>query len=276
MKKFFLFILFCSCNLLPACDSSDPSEEINEEPEEKEVVATVRVMSYNIHHANPPSRSGVIDLDAVVNVIRAQSPDLVALQEVDLNTERSGMVDQAAYIADALEMYYYFGKAIDYQGGTYGVAILSKYRLLNPTTYGLPLPAGGESRVMAAATVKLPDSTAVVFASTHIDAQSNPANRLAQTGRIVQVAANGSMPFIVGGDFNAEPGSEEIDVLDSHFDRTCRLCAPTIPATTPTRAIDFIAFHHPENKFDVETHKVVDESYASDHRPVLAVINLTK
>jgi endonuclease/exonuclease/phosphatase family metal-dependent hydrolase len=63
---------------------------------------SLRIMAYNIHHANPPSRSDSIDIPAIVRTIRAQDPDLVALQEIDGNTERSGEGNQAEIIADSL------------------------------------------------------------------------------------------------------------------------------------------------------------------------------
>ena len=276
MKRVHIFLLLCcACMGLRCSSSSDPLDEVVEEPE-REVIVTVKVMTYNIHHCNPPSKPDVIDIDAIVNVIRSADPDLVALQEVDVNTERSGGSDQASEIAARLNMYHYFARAIDYQGGAYGVAILSRYKLINPRTYGLPLPAGGEDRVMAVASLKLPDSTAILFASTHLDAQSNSTNRLAQVQRIVEIGEDEQLPIIIGGDFNAVPDSDEIGILDSFFEKTCRLCPPTIPVTTPTRAIDFIFYRHPDNRFDVDSHTVIDDRYASDHRPVVAVIDLVR
>lgn len=275
MKRRFFFLLFVfGSGLLMQCDSSSDPHEIIEEPDEKKVIASVKVMTYNIHHCNPPSKPGIIDLEAVSNVIRKENPDLVALQEVDVNTGRSGPYNQAAELATALGMYHFFGKAIDYDGGAYGVAILSRYKLYNTAVYRLPMVSAGENRVMAVATLKLPDSTAIRFATTHLDAQGDPANRLSQITRIIDIAEDETLPFIIGGDFNAVPGSEEIDLLDNHLERTCRLCAPTIPVQDPTRAIDFVAFSHPEQKFDVSSHKVVNEVYASDHRPVSAVIDV--
>jgi endonuclease/exonuclease/phosphatase family metal-dependent hydrolase len=272
-KFFFVFLVYCS-GLMVMCDSSSDPDKVKEAPDESKVVASVKVMTYNIHHCNPPSRPGLIDVPAVVKVIRAANPDVVALQEVDVNTMRSGLIDQASAIAAELGMYHYFGKAIDYDGGAYGVAILSKYRLYNTVVYRLPMVSAAENRVMAMASLKLPDSTAIRFVSTHLDAQGDPANRLSQIARIIDIAADETLPVIIGGDFNAVPGSEEINLLDTHFDRTCRLCPPTIPVTDPTRAIDFIAYRHPENRFDVSSHKVIDAVYASDHRPVSAVIDV--
>ncbi|MNQ91824.1 hypothetical protein D3C85_1072220 [compost metagenome] len=80
-------------------------------------------MTYNIHVGIPASGS-TPNLAATAAVINAASPDLVALQEVDKNTTRSGGVDQAAYLATATGMNYYFAKAINRFGGEYGIAIL--------------------------------------------------------------------------------------------------------------------------------------------------------
>nr|WP_315823812.1 endonuclease/exonuclease/phosphatase family protein [Paraflavitalea speifideiaquila] len=113
-------------------------------------------MSYNIHHANPPSKAGVIDLDAIAAVINKYKPDVVALQEVDVNTKRSGL-NEAFLLAQKTKMNFYFARAIDYDGGQYGVAILSKYALSGGFTLPLPTLAGsnGEPRVLASAHIEV-------------------------------------------------------------------------------------------------------------------------
>lgn len=238
---------------------------------------TLRVMSYNIHHCNPPSTPGKIDVDAVVKTIREAAPDLLALQEVDVNTQRSGNIDQAKMIAEALEMNYYFGKAIDYDGGEYGVAILSKYPISEEETYPLPLEegSGGEPRVLATVRVKFPKRKFIRFASTHLDAQSEDANRLLQIRRLAEIALQEEYPMIIAGDFNAEPGSEVINILDTFLQRSCDDCAPTIPVNNPERAIDFITFR-PGQNFEVNSREVIPETYASDHLPVLSTLLFTK
>lgn len=238
---------------------------------------TLRVMSYNIHHCNPPSEPGKIDIEAVVKTIREASPDLVALQEVDVNTRRSGNVDQARMIAEALDMNYYFGKAIDFDGGEYGVAILSRYPISEEETYALPMQvgSGGEPRVLATVRVKLPKRNFIRFASTHLDAQPEDANRLLQVKRIAEIALQEEYPMIIAGDFNAEPGSEVINILDTFLQRSCDDCAPTIPVNNPERAIDFVAFR-PGLNFEVINHEVIGETYASDHLPVLSILTFSK
>src|SRR5690606_29946096 len=164
MKSPVLNLLFIVFTILAACS-----------PKTRHAAApnTIRVMSYNIHHCNPPSKTnGEIDLDAIAAVIKTQKPDLVALQEVDVNTTRSGKINQAQAIAEKLGMNYYFAKAIDYQGGEYGTAVLSRFPISNMQTVKLPNPENKEQRVLALAEVSLPGDVTVRFGSTHLEVSS--------------------------------------------------------------------------------------------------------
>lgn len=280
MKKYLFNVLsfFLIAFLFGNCSSSENIDSATEEPEKEEpvVAASIKVMSYNIHHANPPSKPDVIDLDAIVRVIEAQDPDLVALQEVDVNTERSGEGNQAEMIAEKLNMYAYFGKALDYEGGEYGNAILSKFPLSEETTHNLPNAPGDntERRVMAAAKLKIPNGPELLFGSIHLDYKRDSPSRITQLEEIIEISEKEDLPMILAGDFNDSPGSETIDLLKSKFTLSCRNCPPTIPVNEPNRAIDFIAFKHQENKFKAKSHEVVNETYASDHLPVVAVIDV--
>ena len=55
----------------------------------------LKIMSHTIHIGNPPSKPGIIDMEAIIKAIKIENPDLVALQEVDVNTARSGKINQA-------------------------------------------------------------------------------------------------------------------------------------------------------------------------------------
>lgn len=243
------------------------------------LAATIRVMTYNVHHCNPPGKAtqGVIDIPAIVKAIRSQQPDLVALQEVDVNTVRSGKeINEAEAIAKALGMYFYFGKAIDYGGGGYGVAILSKFPLTETRTQWLSQEADPktERRVLATARVTLPGGQQIRFASTHLDVE-NAANRLLQMQQITETVRKDSIPFILGGDLNDTPGSQPLSLLATQLQLTCNPCMPTFPQDLPTEVIDFIAFSpKPKTAAKVISHFVVPETYASDHRPLLAVLLL--
>ncbi len=235
----------------------------------------IRVMSYNIHHGNPPARQGVIDLEAIAQVITKEQPDLVALQEVDVRTGRSGPYHQAEVLSKKTGLYAYFAKAIDYDGGAYGLAILSRFPIQQPHTYPLPSHpgTGGEPRVLATVQVELPNGSPLLFACTHLDAQQRPESRHTQIREINRILQEAPHPVILAGDLNDTIGSETIRVLDEHFQRSCEDCAPTIPADRPVKAIDFIAFK-PQDHFTVLQHQTIPEKDASDHCPVLSVFRL--
>jgi len=230
-------------------------------------------MSYNIHIGNPPSKPGIIDMESIVKAIKAENPDLVALQEVDANTVRSGKINQAEIIAHSLGMNFFFAKAIDHDGGDYGVTILSKFPISETKIHRLTTLSGtgGELRILATARIHLSNGKFIRFGSTHLDALAKSINRDVQIEEINQVALKETLPFIIAGDLNAVEESSVIQKFDKVFTRTCQKCTPTFPVVKPNRTIDFIAFRT-GNKFSTVEHKVVQEHYASDHLPVIALL----
>ncbi len=77
-------------------------------------------------------------LDGIAELLKEVDADIVGLQEVDVATRRSlansDVVNQVEYIAEqAGYPYWYFAKALDYQGGFYGHGVLSKHPILNST-----------------------------------------------------------------------------------------------------------------------------------------------
>ena len=266
MSKYFLGIFIAAIFFMRCGVSRQPADAGSNR--------SVTVLTYNIHHANPPSKPGFIDAAAVAAVIRQQQPSLVALQEIDVHTGRSGnTLHEAEAIAKQTGMQFYFARAIDYDGGEYGIALLSKYPIEKVVNYALPVTAGtgGEPRVLAMVLVKLPGMGKCWFAGTHLDAQKNDANRVAQINQIVALLKGAQWPVIIAGDLNAVPGSAVINTLDRHFTRTCLTgCGFTIPEINPRKTIDYIAFT--PGAFTVAAHSVVDAPYASDHLPVKAVL----
>lgn len=231
----------------------------------------IKVMTYNVHHCNPPGKPGIIDVNAIAAVIKKQNADIVAVQEVDVNTNRSGKMNEAEQLArKAGYPSFFFAKAMDFNGGQYGILILSKHTLTDTKTYRLPLDAvnGGEQRLLVTAKAVLPGGRTFLFGCTHLEAY-NKTSRELQVKEICRIAAETSLPFIVAGDFNSTEGSEAINMLDQLFSRTCNNCPPTFGEDGKTGAIDFITFT-PKEAFSVSSHKVVQDTTASDHMPVVA------
>ncbi len=235
----------------------------------------IKVLTYNIHHCNPPSVAGLINLQAIAEVIKKSNADLVALQEVDVFTARSGKsVHQAKELGRITGMYYHFVKGIDYEGGEYGVAILSKFPFLKTDSLRLPMKEGakGEPRVMATAIVEPFKGIRILFASTHLELKED--NRVLQASAICRELRKSKYPVILGGDFNAVPGSSTMDIFDADFTRSS-LSGPsgfTIPVVNPNREIDFLMTRK-KDRLTFSGHVVIQEQYASDHLPVLVNVS---
>lgn len=237
---------------------------------------TLKVMSFNIHHANPPAEeeSGKIDIDGVVNAIKRVKPDVVALQEVDVNTNRSGKINEAILIAQKLEMQVFFAKAIDYDGGEYGLAILSKWGMTDHEIKPLSFLADtkAEPRILQTVILNLPEGKKIKFGNTHLDVL-NTGNRELQAVDIVDFAKKENLPFILAGDWNANVGSTTLNILDSVFTRTCTKCPVTCPGDGDQGAIDFIAFAK-KHSFKATSYKVYSQDTSSDHYPISVKLKL--
>jgi hypothetical protein len=85
---------------------------------------SVRVLVYNIHAGK--DAAGKPNLEAIARLIRAHAADVVLLQEVDRGTQRSGGVDQLQVLMDGTGFGGAFGRTLDYDGGLYGIAALSR------------------------------------------------------------------------------------------------------------------------------------------------------
>ncbi|MFV0605903.1 MAG: endonuclease/exonuclease/phosphatase family protein [Niabella sp.] len=240
---------------------------------------TIRVMTYNIHACEPPSKPDTTDIGAIAQAIRNGNPDIVFLQEVDKGTNRNGYTgDQAKEIADLLNMNYYFYAARNYLRGFYGVAILSKYPISDIKRNNLTKENDAtEQRVLGTAMVDFPGIDSAIIAVTHLQ-HNSATNRLQQVRDIVNILGNKSDRIIIGGDFNEqESATDFFNIFDGTFTRTCvgSNCAKTFSAQNPTSVIDYLAYR-PASAFSVNSHSIVSEFYASDHLPVVAELKFNR
>ena len=230
--------------------------------------AMLRVLSYNIHHGC--GSDGLVDLPRIAAVIRGAEADLVLLQEVDDRTERTDRVDQTAELARLTSLHGEFGRQIDYQGGRYGQAILSRTRLQKPRVHVLPGDPDRETRIAFSARTEIAGRW-IVIVGTHLH-HRDPVERLKQAQTLATLDL-GAGPMILGGDLNAIPESEPLAAILATWRSTTGEPLPTFPAADPTRQIDFI-FYRPAGVLEAGPVRVLEEPVPSDHRPILAEFEL--
>jgi endonuclease/exonuclease/phosphatase family metal-dependent hydrolase len=220
----------------------------------------VQVMSYNVRHC--AGMDMVLDYDRTAAVISKQQPDVVALQELDSVTGRSGHRYQLAELASRTQYHSIFGSAIDYDGGKYGVGMLTRESPISVKC--IPLP-GEEPRVLLV--VELKD---YVIACTHLDLEEE--QRLASVPLIVAEAQRWQKPFILAGDWNDSLDSPLMQEMKKHF-TILSGDEPTFPADEPQECIDYVASFKGRSVMVLKS-SVIDEPEASDHRPLVVSVML--
>lgn len=235
----------------------------------------LRVLTYNI-------RAGNGDLQRTAETIRTLAPDIVGLQEVDVNWgERSGFEDQARSLGESLGMQVRFAPIYTLPGADstkparrYGVAVLSKYPIVrwrNDTLTRLstivrdPSPAPGPGLLDATIHV---NGVAVRVFNTHLDYRSDPRVRTKQVEEMLGYLGDHSGPTLVLGDLNATPEATELKPLLQRLRDTWQSKSEpgfTFPAGKPAKRIDYVLT---SSHFRVRSASV-PVTEASDHRPVV-------
>ena len=220
---------------------------------------TLKLMSYNIKNAN--GMDNVCNFQRIANVINNTSPDVVAIQEVDSMTNRSGQKYVLGEIAERTQMHGYFAPAIDYDGGKYGIGLLTKQVPLR--LQSLPLPGREEAR-----TLILAEFADYIYCCTHMSLTEE--DRMKSLELVKAFTSSSTKPLFLAGDMNAEPESGFIKELQKDFQILSNPKQHTFPAPDPKETIDYIATLKQNAKgFAVISAKVINEPMASDHRPIL-------
>jgi endonuclease/exonuclease/phosphatase family metal-dependent hydrolase len=257
----------------------------------------LRVATYNIRTGK--GMDGKLDLARTAAIIKNLQLDIVGIQEVDKGANRSGNVDQAAELGRLTGMHAEFAPAMDRDGGQFGVAMLSKARWIDMRRHVLPGVKGREPRAALAATFRVGEMPSedketapaqrdalranilgsnayrsFVVVVTHLENQDETL-RLKQIELLQTIVASyGKSPMLLLGDLNSKPTSLPMLALSRHWtDVSAQSTQKTFPADVPAERIDYVMFR-PRSAWRVLEERVIAEPAASDHRPVLAVVQL--
>ena len=234
----------------------------------------LKILTYNIHKG-----IGGVDrkyrLNRIIDVIRYYEPDVALLQEVDNGVPRSHRDFQAEALARHLEFsHMQFQPNVALRWGTYGNAILSRLRLLDPLDVELTVPPKKRRRALVGRlqVERGRHHRSVVIVNLHLGLAG--FERRIQLKRLLRSPAidrlHHDTPCIVGGDFNdlwATVGKRIMKPAGFHS-ATGR--HRTFPASIPLRPLD--AIYH---RGDCRVHhayagRIQLAHEASDHLPLIA------
>lgn len=225
----------------------------------------LKLMSYNIRNAT--GTDNVLSYTRIADIIARESPDVVAIQEIDSMTTRCGQRYILGEIAERTQMHATYASAIEFQGGKYGIGILSREKPLSTEQY--PLPGREEKRMLLVA-----EFEKYVFCCSHFSLTEE--DRLTSIDIIKEVATRYTdKPFFLAGDLNAKPETKEIQSLKEDFIllNDSKVC--TFPASNPSITIDYImVWNHGPNHFANLSSQVLNEPVASDHCPLTVELRM--
>jgi endonuclease/exonuclease/phosphatase family metal-dependent hydrolase len=241
----------------------------------------LRVLVYNIHAGTDATQAP--SLDRIAAVIRDASADIVLLQEVDSVVQRTGRVDQVAVLDSLTGLHGVFGRSLDFQGGGYGIAVLSRWPILSHAVVRLPVfppqdRAGGSHEPRSALHVEIAaPSGRLHVINTHLDASGTDSARLQEIPAVLAFAAamrRAGHRVLLGGDHNSTPQSEtQHPNRDAGWQDAWSVCGGagdgfSYPDAVPRKRIDYLYLGAGERCRRAE----VIEAHASDHRPLLVLL----
>lgn len=188
---------------------------------------TLTLMTYNVRNAN--GLDGVRSVERVAAVIRQSAPDVVAVQELDSATARAKGAYILGKLAAATGMTATYGPAISFDGGKYGLGLLSRQRPLSVRQ--VALPGREERRTMLI--VEFPN-----YAVACIHFSLTEADRMASLPLVREaVAGMKNKTVFIAGDWNATPerkSSNKSIIPWEHFTHTTsEACSGSISTGIP-------------------------------------------
>ena len=270
-------------------------------------VSQARVLIYNIAHGRGPSGGNWDGPTAddrarvaqIAEMILRESPDIVILNEVDFDSTWSGHQNQARAIADEAGFSHImeqrnFDLRFVYGSWKFGNAVLSKFPIVSAQSIDYPNLSGWEhlftgSKQGSVCTLQLSATQQLRVIPVHLEHRSR-TTRIGSAQTLIATAAASPIPTLAAGDFNSvksvhadaqakEPAGTAIDLLREsqafNFPPPSGLAneegEPTFPSHAPKRQIDWILA---PAGWSFSEYRVL-EDVLSDHRAVLAVLNIT-
>lgn len=243
----------------------------------------LRLLTYNIHRCRGTDRR--LSPSRIAAVIADCRPDVVALQEVDVGSARTGGVDQAALLARELGMDVRFQPVRHTRGGWSGLAVLTRGPARVVRAGLLPsiraarglVPRGALGLAVEA------DGAEVHLVNTHLSLIGR--ERLRQAAALLGPDWLGQVdpgaPTVLLGDFNAVPRSATHRMITRALDDAQQALQPrhrpkrTFPAPLPTLRLDHV-FVSPATVrvADVVVPRTALTRLASDHLPLVVDLEI--
>jgi len=232
----------------------------------------LRLLTWNLLHG--ADEQGQLNLEAKAGYIRDREATLVFLQEIDRGCARTLRVDQMAELGRLTGLAARFGAFMPFQGGDYGLGMLSALPIR--ASRSIRLPEGNEPRVALALELECLGAR-LLAVDVHFNWIEDDSARFAQAQALVAELAGSDLPCIVAGDFNDHPQSRTLAAFYAAGFAHLESPGNSWNARAPSKDIDHVLWRGGEGlELAPAGGEVLEESSLSDHRPVLGRLRLRR
>ncbi len=187
----------------------------------KRAMRYLKIMTYNIHYG--VGRDNHYRLNRIIEVIKNEDPDVVALQEVDKKLPRTNFDDQPEIIADALGMHFHHCVNRRIGDGEFGIATLSRFPFQENQRHDLSFRTRFRLRHVEPRGAL---HSEIILNSAHLHMFNlhlglGIRERIYQRRKLLSesILLNGSLqnPMVILGDFNDRPISVVNSPMQNYF-----------------------------------------------------------
>lgn len=214
----------------------------------------LRLLVYNMHAGK--DAGGMDNLARIAALVDSLGADVVLLQEVDSATRRSSGIDQPAVLERESGLAAVFGRTLDFQGGGYGIAALSRFPVQHDTMIHLAVDppqerSGGSYEPRGALRLEIDGPLGgMTVINTHLDPTGDPHWRRQEVQGVLAIVASARESgriVLLGGDLNTTPDTPEIARLrEAGLHDAFVECGTgdgrSFPADSPVKRIDYLFF----------------------------------
>lgn len=177
------------------------------------IETSLRVLTWNLWHRFGPWEAR---RPAIAATLARLDADVVCLQEVWADDE----IGFAEELAAGLGFHHVYGSRLEFEGVRFGNAVLSRWPIIDSAVLDLPATESTEEyRTCVRADIDGPRGPLQAF-STHLNWRFDQSDVRQEQVRAIcrfiddaRPADGRPYPPILGGDFNADPDSDEIRML---------------------------------------------------------------
>lgn len=247
-----------------------------------QVPRKLTVMTYNIKACQGLTGDGSID--RIANIINSVKPDIVFLQEVDVDVVRSGSVNQVEQLSKLTGLYGAFAPSILLGRGFYGTALLSRFKINDATRLALPRTPEFETRAALVCQLEVTPDFTIDVISVHLSYEEDALRDRQAAVLLKELALSDADMVIAAGDFNASPDTKTVSLFEGFFN--AKVLSPdilTCPTHNPIFRIDYIfsksnidsQVGNSSGETNMQPNNIIridEDPSASDHYPLVSQV----